>query len=246
MLARSYALRGSIPSFSERRVVSSLAAEVRASAAELQVAQRRDAVRILFILDRAGKRVGKDAPEGCVKVIEAEMRVQAIDFWIRNPDYLAHELLDQYELGNKKQGALLNRAEAVMAGDEPELRRLSMLRYLFGAYEALDDAMATLTLHGLAILKRKYKAAGSGIAQSSFFLTADGAAKAEELAKIAPLSWYADRASLVAEVAGDRKGTALKKRQYEVAAYHEARYGRLIEPIRAQVAARLAGLRSPA
>lgn len=80
------------------------------------------------------------------------MRVQAIDFWIRNPDYLAHELLDQYELGEKRQGALLNGAEAVMAGDEPELRRLGMLRYLFGAYEALDDAMATLTLHGLAIL----------------------------------------------------------------------------------------------
>lgn len=171
------------------------------------------------------------------------MRIQAIDFWIRNPDYLAHELLDQYDLGGKKQTALLDRAECVMAGDEPELRRLGMLRYLFGAYEALDDAMATLTLHGLAALKRKYKAGGSAIAQSSFFLTADGAAKAGELAKVAPLSWYADRASLVAEVAGDRKGGTLKKRQYEVAAYHDARYGRLIQPIRTQVAARLAELR---
>lgn len=75
-------------------------------------------------------------------------------------------------------------------------------------------------------------------------MTVDGAAKAGELAKVAPLSWYADRASLVAEVAGDRKGSALKKRQYEVAEYHEARYGRLIQPIRAQVTARLVGLRS--
>ena len=103
--------------------------------------------------------------------------------------------------------------------------------------------MATLALHGLAVLTRKYKAAGSAIAQSSFFLTADGAVKADELAKVAPLSWYADRASLVAEVAGDRKGSALKKRQYEVAEYHDARYGRLIQPIREQVASRLAGLR---
>jgi hypothetical protein len=80
--------------------VSSLAAQVGsggASAADLQVAQRRDAVRILFILDRAGKRAGRNAPEGCVKVIDSEMRVQAIDFWVRNPDYLAHELLDQFE-----------------------------------------------------------------------------------------------------------------------------------------------------
>ncbi|WP_419697299.1 hypothetical protein ACN2CC_35435 (plasmid) [Mesorhizobium muleiense] len=226
--------------------MSSLVAEISSdtgSGAEKQVAQRRDAVRILFILDRAGNCVGRDVPEGYVKVIEAEMRIQAIDFWIRNPDYLAHELLDQYELGGRKDATLLDRAGTVMAGDEPELRRLGMLRYLFGAYEALDDAMATLSLHGLAVLKRKYKAAGSAIAQSSFFLTAEGAAKAEELAKVSPLTWYADRASLVAEVAGDRKGGALKKRQYEVAEYHDARYGRLIQPIRAEVARRLAELR---
>jgi len=119
---------------------------------------------------------------------------------------------------------------------------MSMLRYLFGAYEALDDAMATLSLHGLAILKRKYKADGSAIAQSSFFLTEDGAAKALQLSAVEPLRWYADRTELVAKVAGNRLGSALKRRQYEIAQYHNARYGRVIQPIKDQVAARLVEL----
>lgn len=186
--------------------------------------------------------MSRGAPEGCVKVIDAEMRIQALDFWLRNPDYLAHELLDQYEAGRKTDRSLLMTAVEVMSGDEPDLRRMSMLRYLFGAYEALDDAMATLSLHGLAILKRKYKADGSAIAQSSFFLTEDGAAKALQLSAVEPLRWYADRTDLVAKVAGNRLGSALKKRQYEIAQYHNARYGRVIQPIKDQVAARLVEL----
>ena len=209
--------------------------------ADTHVARRRDAVRILFILDRAGQSVGTTAPEGAVKMIDAETRLQAIDFWIRNPDYLAHELLDQYEASGFSNKNLLGQAEEVMSGDEPELRRLGMLRYLFGAYEALDDAMATLTSLGLTLLLRKYRT--SGIAQSLFFLTESGAVRARELASIEPLSWYADRASLVAAVADHRKGHVLKKRQYEIAEYHEASYGRIIEPIRDKVAQRLRDLR---
>lgn len=112
---------------------------------EAYVARKRDAVRLLFILDRAGEPVGRNAPDGAVKVIEAEMRVQAIDFWIRSPDYLAWELMEQYEQSGKSDEVYLQQAEMVMSGEEPELRRLGMLRYLFGAYEALDDAMATLS-----------------------------------------------------------------------------------------------------
>jgi hypothetical protein len=209
--------------------------------ADAFVARKRDAVRLLFILDRAGERAGRNAPDGAVKVIEAEMRVQAIDFWVRNPDYLAWELIEQYEQSEKLNADLLVQAEAVMLGDEPELRRLGMLRYLFGAYEALDDAMSTLSLSGLAMMRRKYRS--QGIAKTDFFLTASGEEKARELAEIAPLSWYADRASLVARVAGDRNGSALKKHQYKIAEYNDAKHGRIIGPIHRQVKARLAKIR---
>jgi hypothetical protein len=212
--------------------------------AEAYVARKRDAVRLLFILNHAGEPAGRNAPDGAVKVIEAEMRVQAIDFWIRNPDYLAWELMEQYEQSGKLNAELLQQAEMVMSGEEPELRRLGMLRYLFGAYEALDDAMATLSLSGLALVRRKYRF--HGIAQTNFFLTASGEEKARELAQISPLGWYAERASLVATVAGGRKGSILKKHQYKIAEYHDAKHGRIIEPIYRQVKARLAVLREAA
>jgi hypothetical protein len=210
------------------------------SPAEVFTARKRDAVRLLFILDCAGAPAGRDAPDDAVKVIEAEMRVQAIDFWMRNPDYLAWELIEQYEQSGKNSTDLLQHAEIVMSGDEPELRRLGMLRYLFGAYEALDDAMATLSLSGLALMRRKYRS--QGIAKTYFYLTGSGEEKAQELALIEPLSWYAERAKLVAAVAGDRKGGALKKRQYKIAEYNNARHGRIIQPIFRQVKERLASL----
>jgi hypothetical protein len=212
--------------------------------AEAYVARKRDAVRLLFILNHAGEPAGRNAPDGAVKVIEAEMRVQAIDFWVRNPDYLAWELMEQYEQSGKVNAELMQQAEMVMSGDEPELRRLGMLRYLFGAYEALDDAMATLSLSGLAMVRRKYRS--QGIAKTDFFLTSSGEEKASELAQIPPLDWYAKRAGLVAAVAGKRKGSILKNRQYEIAEYNNARYGRIIQPIHRQAKARLISLREAA
>jgi len=212
--------------------------------ADAYVTRKRDAVRLLFILDCAGEPAGRGAPDGAVKVIKAEMRVQAIDFWVRNPDYLAWELIEQYEQSGKTDEALLQQAEKVMAGEEPELRRLGMLRYLFGAYEALDDAMATLSLSGLAMMRRKYR--NQGIAQTDFFLTDSGEEQSRKLAQIEPLSWYAERANLVAAVVGARKGGELKKRQYKVAEYNNAKYGRIIQPIHRQVKVRLATLREAA
>ncbi|MBI5131482.1 MAG: hypothetical protein HZA66_18755 [Rhodopseudomonas palustris] len=196
---------------------------------------------MLFILDRAGERAGRDAPDDAIKVIKAEMRVQAIDFWIRNPDYLAFELLDQYEQSGKSDDALLEQAEQVMEGDEPELRRLGMLRYLFGAYEALDDAMATLSLSGLALLRRDYRE--GGIAKTFFYLTETGQSTANQLAANDALRWYAERADLVARVAGKRNGSTLKNRQYKIAEYNNARHGRIIQPIHREVRARLAKVR---
>lgn len=208
---------------------------------EAYIARKRDAVRLLFILTYAGESVGRNAPDGTVKVVEAEMRVQALDFWVRNPDYLAWELMEQYEQTGKLKKDLLQQAELVMAGEEPELRRLGMLRYRFGAYEALDDAMATLSLSGLALMRRKYR--DKGIAQTNFYLTESGEEKARELSGIDPLHWYAERAALVAKVSGNRKGSILKKHQYKIAEYHDAKHGRIIQPIYRQVKVRLAALR---
>jgi hypothetical protein len=61
-----------------------------------------------------------------------------------------------------------------------------------------------------------------------------------------PLQWYWDRAQLVASIAGDRSGSALKQKQYERASYAETAIGGIIPSIAVETAARLKQLRTSA
>jgi hypothetical protein len=126
-----------------------------------------------------------------------------------------------------------------LAGVEPELRHLSMLRNWFGAYGALDDAVATLVYLGLAKYDRELKRDRTGVKERSYFLLKAGAELAEELTSVEPLSWYAARAKLVALVARGESGNQLKNRQHAIATYHNARHGEIIESIREPVQRRL-------
>lgn len=208
------------------------------SQSQTQLQGKRDAVRILFLIAKAGEAVGRNAPEDMVVVVHAEKRMQALDFWMRNPDYLAYELLDQFEQDPKNKD-LLKAAEQVMTGDEPDIRRLAMQRFLFGAWEALDDAVATLSLPGLVEMHRKFSSDGKKIQKTSYYLTKCGAEKTAELETIDPLDWYAKRAELVARTAGERNGHQLKSIQYKVAEYNDAKHGTLIAPIGDEVASRI-------
>lgn len=202
------------------------------------LAAKRDAVRLLLLMQKAGTKPGVDVPDGVVREVRAEKRLQALDFWLRNPDYLAHEYLDRYD--ETHEDANLEMAWSLMNGDEPELHRLSMLRFHFGAWEAVDDAVATLNALDLARVIVRMTPDQSKIKERRYYLTALGDEKATELAYLSPLDWYAERAVLVAEIAGKRTGNQLKQKQYSVAAYHDARHGAFIDSIAPSVRARLA------
>jgi hypothetical protein len=76
-------------------------------------------------------------------------------------------------------------------------------------------------------------------------LTAKGQDAMDQLCKIAEeLEWYRKRASLVAQIAGDAGGQALKDRQYLQAEYSETKLGKVISPISERVRARLEEIRS--
>lgn len=197
------------------------------------------AVRLLALLRHCGGAVGGSDPEGAVLVIRSERRLQALDFWLRNPDYLADELVTAVEARNMPQSAL-RVAEALLSDPEPELRHYPMPKWFFGAYEAVDDAFALLEAYGLAFVYR------DGVPprrlRSQFFLTVDGKAAADEMATEPVLDWYTSQARLVAQVAGSDSGTRLKERQYAQEEYAEARWGTTIASIADQVRARLAQL----
>lgn len=195
------------------------------------------AIRVLVILDSCGEPVAQGDPDGCVAVIRAELRLQALDFWLRNPDYLAGELLSMVEAGALSAGKYLRIVQDLLEKPEPDLHWYPMPRWHHGAYEAIDDAFSVLSAYGLALVRRL-----GGIrktARSQFFLTGKGRTAVAGLREEPVLSWYTEQVKLVALVAGNDLGSKLKKRQYEQAEYARTKLGTNIAPIHEGVRDRL-------
>jgi len=170
------------------------------------------------------------------------MRLQALDFWLRNPDYVAYELALEVEAGKRDPGDLQT-VERILSDDEPDLRRFPMIRYLFGAFEPLDDALALLRMAGLISIRRIPGGRG-GVWRHDYYLLSSGQKCAERLVSEAPeLNWYAERATLVASLARDAGGAELKSRQYEQLEYAQTELGSRITSIGSRVRDKLAALR---
>src|SRR5947208_1913739 len=118
----------------------------------------RDAVRILFIIYYCGERHlqlplfdENDYTHTCI--IDSEIKLQKIDFWLRYPDHLAAALL----YGCESKGEFTKQADEIKQvirnifnAREPTLRWIPMRKYLRGAYEPLDTVMAFLSSRNLA------------------------------------------------------------------------------------------------
>lgn len=199
----------------------------------------RDALRLLYVLVAGSVPFVKPDPSTAAAVFRGEARLHAFDFWIRYPDYLAEELLDTFVRTAERR--YLAAAEAIFAADEPDIRRFPMIRYRFGAYERLDDTLALLKARDLVRITGSK--AGNRVLETDFLVMAPAFRLAERIVHEYPaLAWYADRAALVAKVAGSRGGGALKQRQYQQFEYAETDMGGTIPPITLRVRQRLAAL----
>ncbi|WP_251374117.1 hypothetical protein [Ponticoccus alexandrii] len=166
--------------------------------------------------------------------------MQALDFWMRNPDYLANELLTEFEISGERD--LLEIVQRIFDDREPDLRRWPMVRYLFGAFEPLDNALAILRAADLIRIRRD-GAPGGKIREHLYLLTTAGRDALGQVTSAAPeLEWYRDRASIVARVAGTQGGKALKDRQYLQAEYAGTELSHVIQPITERVLGRLAAI----
>lgn len=140
---------------------------------EIAVAsERQTAVRLLACIKAAGdaqnvSQYGSDV----ICVLRAQSRLQALEFWMRNPDYLANELLTEFEASGERD--LLTIAQRIFDDREPDLRRLPMVRYLFGAFEPLDNALAILRAADLVRIKRD-GIPGGKIREHLYLLTVAG------------------------------------------------------------------------
>lgn len=196
------------------------------------------AIRLLVLLSRCGEKPTDSDPPGMASVVRSELRLQATDFWLRNPDYLADELITLVESGAVDE-SYLSVAQGLLDDPEPDLRYYPMPKWLHGAYEPLDDAFSLLETYGLATAVRR-GTPGQNVSQSQFFLTDAGAAAAATLAQDPVLGWYLTQVELVALVAGDDVGKRLKDRQYLQATYANTELGLNIASIADRVRERLA------
>lgn len=204
---------------------------------------RRDALRIFFIIIAGSCEFKDPAYPEHDQVFTGESRLQALDFWVRYPDYLADEMLSQYE--KSPEPSLLVQSRIMFENEEPTLRKIPMLRRYFGAYEPLDTSLGILKSRGLVLPRTRTAVDGKS---SHDFLTGDFSRKRRDeiLSSFPVLEWYQARTDLVLKVARGRGGFDLKKRQHAQKEYHEAQTGDLIPTIAARVLARLETLEQTA
>ncbi len=198
-------------------------------------------VRVVFLMRRCGCPPGPAAPDGALSKMRSQLRLQALDFWLRNPDYLANELLDEHEAGRRGTDAL-EQVRRMLDDREPQVRRLPMTKYRFGAYEELDDVLAPLVIYGMVV--HRPSVGSVKVTEHDYWFMPPGEEFAQELLDAAPeiFGWYDERAALIATVAGATPGGALKERQYQQLEYSTAASKSLIEPITDRVVARLVDL----
>jgi hypothetical protein len=194
-----------------------------------------DAIRLLFVLT-AGSETPHTKTKNEVAVFCGETRLNAWDFWMRYPDYLADELIERYDTTGDAD--LLAKAETIFIDGEPDQRRLVMIRYRFGAYEKHDDALAILVSRGLIGIGGRKDV--DRVRETDFLIFQSALDLCTSIVKTEPLlTWYRDRADLVRRIADGRSGYALKKRQYERIEYASTLLGGEIPSIEAHVKVRL-------
>ncbi len=109
---------------------------------------QQSAVRLLAAICAAAvPPVDDSLGSDVVGVLRSQSRLQALDFWIRYPDYLAAELLKEFEKTASKADLAL--ARRIFDDREPDLRRVPMIRYHFGAFEPLHNPLSILRSRGL-------------------------------------------------------------------------------------------------
>jgi len=174
----------------------------------------RDRLRIAIILYTFSEPLSPQQGDR-IAVFRTEIRIQAIDFLLRYPDFFAHELINLLN-----EGALIDENEVrltvktIFSDREPELRVEEMEKFFHGAYESIDDVIAYLMSIDFIQYESKKRTDGKEY-DKLYFLTTYGSNKIEQnLKQIPAVNWYFERCRLIKHYLGSLSGSELKTRQY--------------------------------
>lgn len=194
----------------------------------------RDRLRIIIILYVFSEPISNDAK--LASVFRTEIRIQAIDFLLRYPDFFSLELLELYQSDNLDTQQIEKIVREIFSSNEPVLRVEEMEKFFHGAYESIDDVIAFLS--SISFIKYESKRRTDGKEYDKlYYLTTYGKEKIEsQLTSIPSVQWYLKRCELIKFFFGKFSGTDLKKRQYRyVEEYAEIPYKSKIKQVQAKV-----------
>lgn len=195
----------------------------------------RDRLRIVIILYTFCDRLKNDSI-GYYGVFHSEIKIQALDFLLRYPDFLSMELMD---LMDNDPTIDRNEIECIISNiyqtKEPNIRVEEMEKFFHGAYESIDDVIAFHVSVGFLKHESKKRTDGKTY-DKNYYITQECAIKIEtHLKDIFVVGWYFDRCELIKKYFSKFSGTELKTRQYRYAEYSNISYKSHIQNINDKV-----------
>ncbi len=193
----------------------------------------RDRLRIIIILYTFCERLADGADT--YGVFHTEIKIQALDFLLRYPDFLSLELMDLMDHDTSNTDEIKRTIEKIYQNQEPEIRVEEMEKFFHGAYESIDDAVAYLISVGFIQHDSKKRTDGKTY-DKNYFITKQCADKIESHLKSIPtVKWYFDRCELIKKYFNKFSGSELKTRQYRYTEYSEVSYKSHIQNINDRV-----------
>lgn len=197
-----------------------------------EIRKYKDRIRIFLIIYFFSEQYNGQDFTDCCKVLHTEVKIQKLDFLIRNPDYLCFELLELYGRKDIDIMEIKKIIKDVFSSHEPQIRRLEMEKFFFGAYEDIDEIIAFL--YSIGFVKFKMQRNGTlKLTEKNFYITKLANEKIKLLMNdnISYLKWYIDRCLLIKKYFGEYSGTQLKNLQYQIDKYRDTTYKEYIQDI---------------
>lgn len=201
-----------------------------------QLKKFRDRLRITLILYTFSEPIQIVEKEDIAKVFYTEIKIQALDFLLRYPDFLSCELMDLMDNNNQIiKSEIQSIIKEIYTNEEPTLRVEEMQKFFFGAYESIDGIILFLKSVGFVDFESKRRS-DLQTYDKTYYITNRCIQQIENnLLNIPSVKWYNDRCTLIKKYFGKFNGSDLKKRQYRYKEYADIPYTMLIQNLNEQV-----------
>lgn len=195
----------------------------------------RDRLRIIIILYTFCERLELNA-DGNYGIFRSEIKIQALDFLLRYPDFLCMELLDLLDTDPALDAQEI---KAIITGiyqqKEPDIRVEEMEKFFHGAYESIDEVIAFHVSVGFLKHDSKKRTDGKTY-DKHYYITQSCADRIEKhLKEIPAVNWFFERCTLLKKYFDGFSGTELKTRQYRYTEYSVVSYKSYIRNINDKV-----------